>query len=240
MANPNSAPGIGTTVSAAPRNILLTPDHAVYLPSGKIIAGASARDPKNTGDLDVLRAGLLMGEITASGKYAPSVLGLVTTDTSAASTDVVVEEAAADELERREGTGGSGCDLVLVGAPTDTGVVAISAALQYNSIAAASGGTRTITLNANCPAVFVDGSFLCAPDGSHLPKALITDPYGMKVTDDDNVTSIDIEFARMCIGGIVDASQIINYPATALTTLRAWVKAQLRANSIGWVFDDDF
>jgi len=240
MVNPNSVPGMGTTKTATPRKILLTPDGAQYLPGGKIINGSLSRDPKNTGDLDVLRAGLLMGEITATGLYAPSVLGLVTADTSAASTDVEVEEAAADELERREGTGGAGCDLVLVGPPTDTGVVSISAALQYNSIGAAAAGKRTITLNANCPAVYVDGSFLCAPDGTHLPKAIIVDEYGLKVTDDDNTTNLNIELARMLVGGQVDASQIINYPAAALTTMRAWVKAQLRANSIGWLFDDDF
>ena len=229
-------PGVGTTKTATPRQILATMAGVLTLPGGKIIAGASARDHKNTGDLDTLRAGILLGKITASGKYAPSVLGLVTEDTSAASPNVKVEESAGDELERRVGASGN---LKLIGAPTDTGTVAISADLAYNSIGAAAGGVRTIVLAANCPAVYVDGSFLCAADGSHLPKTVVIKETGIKVTDRDNV-NIDVELAQFLLCGILKATQIINYPAAALTTLRAWVKAQLQGDGRHILFDDDY
>jgi hypothetical protein len=237
-------PRVGTEQPSTPRKILWSPNGKLVLPGGKVIDGAESRDNLNTGYLHTLRAGMLMGKITASGKYAPSVLGLTTADTSAASTDLTVVESAADELERRVGASGN---LRLIGAPTDTGVVAISASLGYDSIAAASGGNRVITLSANAPAVYVDGSFLCAADGTHIPLGLIAKETGYRVTDLDN-NNLDVELHELLIGGLIDASQILNYPASALTTLRQWVKDALNSRGVGVVvnsggpfqFDDDF
>jgi len=239
-----TVPRVGSEVPSTPRQILWSPNGKLVLPGGKIIDGAESRDPLNTGYLHTIRAGMLMGKITASGKYAPSVLGLVATDTSTGSPNVEVVESAGDELERRVGASGN---LRLIGAPTDTGVVAISASLAYNSIGAAAGGKRTIVLAANCPAVYVDGSFLCAADGTHLPLGLIAKETGYRVTDLDG-NNLDIEMHEMLIGGCIKASQILNYPASGLTTLRQWVKDALNSRGVGVVvnsggtfkFDDDF
>jgi hypothetical protein len=243
-----TVPRIGSEIPSTPRKILLSQNGKMVLPGGKILDGAESRDPLNTGYLTTLRAGMLLGKITASGKYAPTIIGLTTADTSTGSTDLTVIESAGDELERRVGASGN---LRLIGAPTDTGVVAISASLGYDSIAAASGGNRVITLSANAPAVYVDGSFLCAADGTHLPMGIFGKETGIKVTDDDG-NNLDIELHQLLIGGIVIAGNIINYPAAALTTLRQWVKNALNSRTslaVGVIslnqggtfkFDDDY
>ena len=66
---------------------------------------------------------------------------------------------------------------------------------------------------------------------------LFGQPEGLKVTDPDG-TNLNVELARGIVGGQIDASQIINYPSDS--SLKAWVKAQLRENGVGFTFDDDF
>ena len=341
--NPNAPPGVGTTISAAPRKVLLTPDGAVFLPRGKTITGAHSRDPGNTGDIDVLRAGMLMGRRIEDNKYAPSIIGRLTAAATATNGTLTVAAAVAIEIGRRIVAGED--VFTVVGPPTDGGVVATANAMGVASVA----GT-TITLAANSavaevqtstidalmtageytltydgettaplafdataaemkaalellpsvtagditpqasnepdtsttqtytfantlgdvPMVSMDitnavgpttvnfvettkgevvgaatididmaiGSILIPQDGSEVPKALVIDEYGLKVTDVDNTTSMDIEFARMCIGGLVDTTRIIECPTEEST--RAWLKAQMRLNGGQWIFDDDF
>jgi len=54
---------------------------------------------------------------------------------------------------------------------------------------------------------------------------------------DDNGDAVDVPLPQFIIGGIVDASQLINYPADV--SLKTSVKAALRAVSPGYVFDDE-
>ena len=46
------------------------------LPQAKVIDGSLLRDPGNPATTAVLRPGLLMGKVTASGKYAPAIIGV--------------------------------------------------------------------------------------------------------------------------------------------------------------------
>ena len=55
---------------------------------------------------------------------------------------------------------------------------------------------------------------------------------------DRNGTKIDIPFPLPVIGGTVDVNYIVDYPTD--TGLIAYVKAALRANSVGYHFSDDF
>ena len=71
MAKDYGLPGVRTDRAAGPpRKVLITDTGAVYLPRGRTINGSKSRDPLNTGDLDVLRSGMLMGMISASKKFA--------------------------------------------------------------------------------------------------------------------------------------------------------------------------
>lgn len=99
-------PGLGTEVSTVPRNILATQNGAFFLPGGGILSGANSRDPGNTGDLDTLRAGVVLGKREVDNKYAPSIIGLLTTAYSAGGASVVVSAAAGDEVARRIVVGG--------------------------------------------------------------------------------------------------------------------------------------
>ena len=73
--NPNGLPGPGTATANAFRQFLTSIDGRVLKPGGTTIQGANSRDPGNTGYVDTLRAGLLMGKITTGGRYAPSIIG---------------------------------------------------------------------------------------------------------------------------------------------------------------------
>lgn len=222
--------GLGTEKTYTPRSVLAGALGAMYLPQGRIIDGSKSRDPLNTGDLDVLRNGLLMGKITSGGKYAPSVIGKTTVayDASAtANTSLTVGAATAVEIVRRIGATGT---FKITGPPTAAGTVATET-LTYSAVNTTTG---VITITAG-NADYVAGSFVRPTDGSETILGVL-DEF-TKVTDPDG-TSQDTRLARLLIGGIVDASQILNWPSDA--SLVAWVKAQLRATGYGWVFDDDF
>src|SRR5262245_53159828 len=96
-------PGIAAARTASHRAVFLHRSET-FLPQGRIIAGDASRDPGNTPDLGVLRAGLLMGKIStvinglgAVGKYAPSVIGVTSNAEAAAST--LIEANAATLAE---------------------------------------------------------------------------------------------------------------------------------------------
>ena len=81
------------------------------------------------------------------------------------------------------------------------------------------------------------GSLLMAADGSEAPLGLIGKGDGIKVTDELEVNA-NVQLAEFIVAGNIDATQIINYPTDP--TLIAWLKAQMRLNGGGWLFDDDF
>ena len=231
-------PGVRADRSAQPRLVCLA--GAMFMPGGKIIRGAVSRDPLNTGDLDVLRAGLVMGKITANNKYAPSILGvtLAAYDASASvNTTLTVSAATATEIVRRIGTTGT---FHITGPPTAGGTVAPWTDVAYSAVNTTTG---VITITA-LAADYVIGSLVQPDDGSEVPLCLVGNGYGIKVTDED-ASNIDVQFPMPLVGGHLDASQIVNYPSDA--SLKAWLKyANLSdvaygLNAVGqFTFDDDF
>lgn len=195
------------------------------LTAGKTISGAVSRDPLNTGDVDVLRAGLLMGKITASGKYAPSILGVTTNAEAVASTSIQAAAAVITELVRRIGATGT---FKLIG-PAVAGGPIVAETVTYS---AASGTDITVTALANA---FIAGSFICPTDGSEAPVTLIPDGYGVKVTDQD-AANADVPFVDFPIGGVIESSQIINWPSDV--ALRAYIVGNMNQQAGGvFVFD---
>jgi len=108
--------------------------------------------------------------------------------------------------------------------------------------ATGAASTTTFTNVAGYSEAFVAGSLIQPTDGSETIRGIMGAESGLKVTDDDGSTNLDVECSRLIVGsgvdGVIDASQIINYPSD--TSLKAWLKAQLRAYSPGFTFDDDF
>ncbi len=128
-------PGLGTEVVATPRKILVNPKNALYLPGGKILSGSNSRDAGNTGYLDTLRAGMILGKRSNDGKYAPSILGLLTAVATPAGATLTVSTATSVEVLRRITAGG----LFKVVGPPAAGVAEV----------------QTVTIGAN----FTGGSF---------------------------------------------------------------------------------
>lgn len=215
---PTGLPGLSTLRTATARNPIKARE--MFLTAGKVIAGASARDPGNTGNIDVLRAGTLMGKITSGGKYAPSVLGVTTGAYASGGTSLSASAATVTELLRRQGASGT---FKLTGPPSANGVVA-TATVTYS---AASGTTITIV---SPGANFVAGSFIQPTDGSETPLTFVWTPNGIKVTDEAG-SDADVPFAEVPIEGEVDSSQLLPWPSD--TSLRAWIWARLNSVDTG-------
>ena len=224
-----AVPGVSAARTATPRRIFLsgTPE---YLAQSLTIAGACTRDTGNTSNLDVIRAGMLMGRITSVvnslgtvGHYANSILGVTTNAEIVGSTAIEATAAVVTELVRRCGATGT---FTLTGPPAASGVV-VSETVTYS---AASGTSITVTALVNA---FVAGSFIQPTDGSQLPATFIPDGTGQKVTDVDG-TSLDTPFREFPIRGTVDASQLLFWPSD--TSLQAWLEARLPY----FIFDHGF
>jgi len=161
-------PGVKTERSAAYRRITFGGDQTL-LAGGKVIAGSVSRDPGNTGNLDVLRAGLLMGKITTGGKYAPSIIGVLGDAYDGAATQMnFLTAAMAAELTRRVGATGT---FKITGPPTAAGTVQTST-ITYSSVGAGAGGNEVQTFTPDAPASA--GTYrikLSKPDGTFVYTA---------------------------------------------------------------------
>lgn len=222
-------PGIKSDREAQLRVVRKSGANVAYAGKPLVIDGTKSRDTGNTGNLDVLRAGMVMGKITSGGKYAPSILGLtgVLHDTSAVTTTMTLPAAVVTEIERRIGASGT---FKIIGPPTTNGTVATET-VTYSAIASAT--TLTITATS---ADFAAGSIIAPTDGSETPRCIIDDGYGIKVTDEDG-TAIDAPFTHPLVAGVIDSSQIVHWSSD--TSVQEWLKDTLNDNG-AFVFDDEF
>jgi len=213
-------PGIRAEITATPRHVFRGGPVA-YLPGGGVIDGTLSRDSGNTGDTDRLRAGLLMGKVTSSGKYAPSILG-VTDAAYSGGTTLDVTAACAVEIVRRIGTTGT---FKIIGPPTAGGTVA-TATVTYSAVNQTNGNVTITALGSN----FISGSFIAPTDGSDDPVSLIADGYPIKVTDYSGASQ-DQEWPQIPIRGTIESGQIINWPSD--TSLQAWIVSRLNESGAG-------
>jgi len=168
--NGNPVPQVGSDRESAFRQV--TWGGAMdYVFGGKIIDGSLSRDPLNTGDVDVLRAGLLMGKITASDKYAPSIIGTLGDAYDGTATQMnLLYAAEATELTRRIGSSGT---FKVTGPPTAGGTVRTST-VTYSAVGSGTGvdEVQTFTSDADSTA----GTYrilLQKPDGTTVYTAAI-------------------------------------------------------------------
>jgi len=223
-------PGIKSERDFQDRLIRLTPENRAYIITGKTVDGTLSRDPLNGTDTDVLRPGLMLGKVTATGKYAPSILAPIINAEIATATAIEVTAAQAAELVRRVGATGA---FNLVGPPTAGGTVIVED-VDYTAVNTTTG---VITVDATT-AAFIAGSFIMFQDGSGDPVALIDDNVFIKVTDRDRVSQ-DAPFALPLIAGQIDSSQILNWPSNA--PLQAYLVSKLNTQGQGnFLFDHFF
>lgn len=224
-------PGVRTALVSTPRIIMR---QGMYTPlsGGRIIDGSESRDPSNTGDLGVLRAGLLMGRDSSSGLYAPCFIGVLQSAYTSGGTSITVTAAQAVELERLVGQSGSS-ELVAIGAPTATGTVAVTA-VSHSAINTTTGVLTISDMGVDKTA----GTFIGINSNTkYIPRTFIPDGTGIKVLDIDGTTSVDVPFAMPISGMILTANILPGWPAAANTTLQNYIRDNLRLNGV-FTFDD--
>jgi hypothetical protein len=209
-----AAPGLANEIATSPR-IMRSGGMFTYLPGGKQIDGSKSRDSGNTGNLDVVRPGMLMGKVTSGGLYVPAIIGVLQQAEVSTATSVTLTAAQAVELSRRVGPTGT---IRLVGPPTANGTVAT----WTETYSAVNTSTGVVTCSA-LDAALVAGSFVCANDGSYLPLSIVD--REIKVTDSDG-NNVTVQWADFPISGIVKSANLLPvWPSD--TSLQKWIMDSL-------------
>jgi hypothetical protein len=235
--NFDQVPGVGTLKTAQYRQILWSADDVQYVPGGVVVDGSVSRDPGNTNWEQVLRAGLLLGRVSSSNKYAPATLGtLPAAYSDGTSTQLTVSPATAVELARRIQSAGGG-SFKLTG-PAATGGTVRTLAVSFSAINTTSGVATITPLGST--GLFAAGSLVQPADGSETIRGILGEPWGLLVTDAENRDiNLDVRCGRLVIGGKIDPALLIDYPSDP--AIEAWIKSQLRVNTGGtFIFRDDF
>ena len=228
---PNGKPGVLLNLTATPREVFYSGrERAQFVAAPVTIDGTLTSCAFNAPYTFQILAGTLLGRVTATKKFANSVVGQTTGATAASATTVQTDVNTAAELLRRIGAAGT---FKLTGPPTAAGTVAT----QVVTYSAINLGTGAITCSATSAAA-VSGSLIQPTDGSESILTMVTDLYGIKVTDQTNVNRVDVFDPRLLLaGGTINSQQIVNYPSDI--SLQAYVKAAIKTFAPGVTFSDD-
>jgi len=232
---PNGKPGVLSTYSASPREIFSANRQFVQFISSLITIDGSLSGNALNAPFDWhLWAGTLLGRVTASGKYAPSILGLTNaayTHTGGGSTTLSTDVNTAKEIVRRIGTSGT---FKLTAPPAAAGTVAT----QTVTFSAVNTGTGAITITA-LGADAITSGIIQPADGSETIVTMLCDAWGKKVADQLNSTRVDVFDAQLlAAGGTINTAAIVNYPSDS--SLKTWVKTAIKTTCPGVNFSDDF
>jgi hypothetical protein len=230
-------PGVATGQSITPRNIFTSQqaNQVHWEPTFASIDGTNSRDTGNT-PTNLLRAGLILGVVTATKKYRNSIIGITTANAAGAATSVSVPAAVATEVARLiTNNGGAAISIKLIGPPAAAGAVA-----TVSVTCSAAAGT-TLTVSALGAAVAA-GSLVCPADGSQTMVTINDAQYGIDVTD-RNGSNLDQRLPRFLRGGDLIAASIINLSVDDFgnavdTSVTTFIKAQLKAAGL-YTFDSD-
>ena len=224
-------PGTAAGGTTQQRIVFTNATKVEYLSTNSFIDGTLTTDTGST-PVGLLRAGLLLGKITATGKFRNSIIGLTSGAVTAGTvTSITVPAVVATEVARLISVNGGNQSLKIVGPPTAAGTVATTAI----TATAAAGTSITIT-SATLPA-YVSGSFITPADGSETPLIPQVLQYGLSIVDEVSLTRIDQPTRFHPNKGDINVKAIVNYPTDA--SLKAWLKAQLKAASPMFSFTDD-
>jgi hypothetical protein len=221
-------PGPRTAYPMVHKAVMLG-DFTSFLPGGGLIDGAKSRDPNNTLSPLLLNPGLLMGQVTSTKRWAPSIIGINQSAYTSGGTSVTVTAAQATEIVRRVGATGN---LLYIGPPSAAGTVAVLGPIAYSAINTGTGVITTATLGAN----LIAGGFVAENDGTAIPKSFIFDGTGHIISLDSANVPTYSEWPQIPVAGEVMASKLSPWPSD--TSLRAWVMAQL-STAAGGKFDFD-
>ena len=231
LSNPQGKPGVVGNYVSQPREVFYSGSQfAQYWAPPVTVDGTASDNPLNYPYDWLLWAGTLMGKIAATGKFANSVMGLSGAAVAAGATTLSTDLNTAREIIRRIGASGA---FKLTGPPAGGGAVATSL-VSYTAVNTATGA---ITIAA-APAACVAGALIQPGDGSETIFSILCETDGLQIVDQLHVNRVDVFTARLLAGGgTINSGMIVNYPSDP--SLRAWIKAALRANVPGITFSDD-
>jgi hypothetical protein len=228
---PQGKPGVVGNYDSQPREVFYSGrEFAQFWAPPVTVDGTNSSNPLNAPYTWLLWAGTLMGRVTATSKYANSVLGLTTVAAASAGTSVTTDVNTAAEIVRRIGASGA---FKLTGPPTAGGTVATET-VTYSAVNTSTG---VITCSA-LSAAAVSGSLIQPTDGSETIVTLLCEVDGLQVVDQTHTNRVDVFCGTLLAGGgTINTGLIVNYPSD--TSLNAYVKAAIRANCPGVTFLDD-
>lgn len=235
-------PGIGTTATITPFPDFLDNDRgSEYLDGGKYMSSL-ATDWNNPLLPTLLSRGLMIGKITAAagnvpssdiGKYAPTLLGILTASASSGATSLVVSAAQAVAIAARVGSTGTNT-ISVVGGPTAGGTVA----QQTLTFSAINTSTGAITVSATS-AAYVIGSAIVATDGSQLPLALLGGhEYGL-TTVGPTGAQVSAQIARLHLAGQIISSRVPGLMSLDSTTTK-YFKNLLNSSGRHFLWNDEY
>ena len=213
----NGLPGYPTGQSWTPRKIRRGNQPPVYLDGGVVIDGTNSGDVNNTGYPHILQPGKIMVKAASGGLYRNFIIGKSNAALAGSSdTSITVVAAVATEVARLIAAAGGNLSLSLIGPPSAAGTVATTSI----TVTAASG--TTLTISSLSVAKVTDSLItLRAADYTAGSFCVIDDDDFINLTDETNARA-NRPWGRPLIGGTLDTSQLLDWPAdsSTVTTLK--------------------
>ena len=232
---PSGKPGVLPSYTATPREIFAANrSFAQFIAAPVTIDGTLSGNALNAPYAWLLFAGTLLGRVTATGKYANSIIGLTSAAYAhgGASNGVLQTDAnTAAEVLRRVGPAGT---LQITGAAPSGGAL-VTETITYTAVNTTTGQIAITPGTADLNA----GALIQPTDGSQTPVTLICDAYGVRVADPLSGQRLDTFDAQLlAAGGTINTFVIVNYPPDG--SVKAYLKSSLRQTCPGVNFSDDF
>src|ERR1700677_1682518 len=136
FSNPQGKPGVVGNYDSQPREVFYSGrEFAQFWAPPVTIDGTNSSNPLNAPYVWLLWAGTPMGQITATSKYANSVIGLTGAAAASAATSISTDVNTAAEIVRRIGASGT---FKLTGPPATGGTVATQV-VTYSAVNTTTG-----------------------------------------------------------------------------------------------------
>lgn len=231
FSNPQGKPGVVGNYDSQPRQVFYSGrEFAQFWAPPVTIDGTNSSNPLNAPYVWLLWAGTPMGQITATSKYANSILGLTGAAAASAATSITTDVNTAAEIVRRIGASGT---FKLTGPPTSGGTVATQV-VTYSAVNTSTGVVTCTALSAAA----VSGSFIQPMDGSEKIVTLLCEVDGLQIVDQTYTNRVDVFCGTLLAGGgTINTGMIVNYPSDP--SLQAYVKSSIRTTCPGVTFLDD-
>jgi hypothetical protein len=231
FSNPQGKPGVVGNYNSQPREVFYSGrQFAQFWAPPVTVDGTNSSNPLNSPYTWLLWAGTPMGRVTASGKYANSILGLTGAAAASGATSITTDVNTAAEIVRRIGASGT---FKLTGPPAAAGTVATQV-VTYSAVNTSTGAITCTALSAAA----VSGSLIQPTDGSETVLTLLCEVDGLQIVDQTHTNRVDVFCGTLLAGGgTINTGMIVNYPSDP--SLKAYLKAALRATCPGVTFLDD-